>query len=53
MNDDNTMIADYMNNLKRESGIDEPDADTTKAELNKNICEPNEIHDDSYVYLFV
>lgn len=43
MNDNNTMIADYMNNLKRESGIDEPDTDTTKAELNKNICEPDEV----------
>lgn len=43
MNDDNTMIADYMNNLKRELGIDEPDADTAETKLSKNIREPDEV----------
>lgn len=41
MNDDK-LISDYLNNLKRESGIDEPDIDTAETELNTNVCESDE-----------
>ncbi len=39
---DNKLISDYLNNLKRESSIDEPDIDTAETELNTNVCESDE-----------
>lgn len=47
MNDDNKAISDYLNNLKKESGIkessiDEPDTNTAETEPSKNICKLDE-----------